>query len=386
NGLDTSESGADSFQYQATDGDATSGFATVSLTINGVNDAPTANDDSRTATEDLTLNAPSVLGNDTDPDVEDLDVAAVKVGATTITDGGAGDLDGLANGSIQFTTTAGGTATLDTEAGTFSYEQNGVFNGLDSGETGADSFQYQATDGDATSGFATVSLTINGVNDAPTANDDSRTATEDVTLNAASVLGNDTDPDVEDLDVAAVKVGATTITDGGAGDLDGLANGSIQFNTAAGGTVTLDTEAGTFSYEQNGVFNGLDTGETGADSFQYQATDGDATSGFATVSLTINGVNDAATANDDSRSATEDVTLNAASVLGNDTDPDVEDLDVAAVKVGATTITDGGAGDLDGLANGSIQFNTAAGGTVTLDTEAGTFSYEQNGVFNGLDT
>jgi Ca2+-binding RTX toxin-like protein len=343
------------------------------------NRAPTANNDTRTATEDLTLAAASVLGNDTDPDVEDLDVAAVKVGTSTIIDGGTGDLDGLANGSIQFATTAGGTATIDLEAGTFSYEQNGVFNGLDTTETGADSFQYQATDGTDPSGFATVDITVNGVNDAPTANNDTRTATEDLTLAAASVLGNDTDPDVEDLDVAAVKVGTSTIIDGGTGDLDGLANGSIQFATTAGGTATIDLEAGTFSYEQNGVFNGLDTTETGADSFQYQATDGTDPSGFATVDITVNGVNDAPTARADVLYVSNNtvVTLPGRVLFANDTDPDGDTLSLATL-----VRQSGSFGDLnaDGVVNaadirinpdGSFTFKTgASGGSVSCPTEA----------------
>ncbi|HSH95675.1 MAG TPA: Ig-like domain-containing protein [Roseimicrobium sp.] len=130
----------------------------------------------------------------------------------------------------------------------------------------------------------------------PVANNDSYEVDEDAALNVASaaagILGNDSDPDGEDIDVASVKVGADTITDGGLGDEDGVA-GTITFTTAAGGTVVLNTEDGTFSYDQNGEFDGLDDGEEGQDSFQYIATDGDASSGLATVNITINGVNDA---------------------------------------------------------------------------------------------
>ncbi|WP_199805550.1 VCBS domain-containing protein, partial [Bradyrhizobium lablabi] len=129
-------------------------------------------------------------------------------------------------------------------------------------------------------------------NHASIANADTHAATEDVPLFAASVLGNDTDFDGGDLDVAAVKVGAATITDGGAGDLDGAVNGSIRFATTAGGTVTLDTETGTFSYVQNGVFNNLASGQTGVDSFEYETTDGIAVSGSSTVTVTITGTND----------------------------------------------------------------------------------------------
>ena len=263
------------------------------------NAPPVANNDSYEVDEDAALNVASaaagILGNDSDPDGEDIDVASVKVGADTITDGGLGDEDGVA-GTITFTTAAGGTVVLNTEDGTFSYDQNGEFDGLDDGEEGQDSFQYIATDGDASSGLATVNITINGVNDAPVANNDSYEVDEDAALNVASaaagILGNDSDPDGEDIDVASVKVGADTITDGGLGDEDGVA-GTITFTTAAGGTVVLNTEDGTFSYDQNGEFDGLDDGEEGQDSFQYIATDGDASSGLATVNITINGVNDA---------------------------------------------------------------------------------------------
>ncbi|MBR1147045.1 hypothetical protein JQ567_27500, partial [Bradyrhizobium sp. AUGA SZCCT0431] len=154
----------------------------VDLTTNHVS---IANADSRAATEDVTASLASVLGNDTDFDGGDLDVAAVKVGANTITDGGVGDLDGVMNGSIKFTTTAGGTATLDTETGTFSYMQNGVFNSLANGQTGSDSFQYVTTDGIAASSLATVSLTVTGTNDTPVAAAAVAAVTED-----AGISGN----------------------------------------------------------------------------------------------------------------------------------------------------------------------------------------------------
>ena len=202
------------------------------------------------------------------------------------------------------------------------YDPGTLFDTLDDGETKTDTFRYAIRLANGALSWDVVTFTVTGANDAPTAVDDKRTVNEDETLNAASVLGNDTDPDVEDLDVAAVKVGATTITDGSAGDLDGSANGSIKFATEAGGTVTLDTETGTFSYEQNGVFNGLDDGETSADSFQYKVTDGTAESGFATVNLTINGVNDAPVADSASLTLNEGQTVTLSGANFGITDPD----------------------------------------------------------------
>src|SRR3989454_11183183 len=65
-----SSNGPDSFTYKANDGQADSNLATVALTINPVNDAPLAVNDSFATDEDtaLTVTAPGVLGNDTDVD------------------------------------------------------------------------------------------------------------------------------------------------------------------------------------------------------------------------------------------------------------------------------------------------------------------------------
>src|SRR5206468_11728291 len=62
--------GSDSFTYQANDGQADSGIATVSITIGGADDAPVAVDDSYSTAEDTTLTVvvPGVLANDKDVD------------------------------------------------------------------------------------------------------------------------------------------------------------------------------------------------------------------------------------------------------------------------------------------------------------------------------
>ena len=61
---------ADSFTYKANDGTADSNVATVTITVNPVNDAPVATDDASrpTRTRTLTVAAPGVLANDTDTD------------------------------------------------------------------------------------------------------------------------------------------------------------------------------------------------------------------------------------------------------------------------------------------------------------------------------
>src|SRR2546422_8411905 len=67
--------GTDSFTYKASDGQAQSGVATVTITVTPVNDAPVAaNDDSYTTPEDtlLMVSAPGVLANDSDVDGDTL--------------------------------------------------------------------------------------------------------------------------------------------------------------------------------------------------------------------------------------------------------------------------------------------------------------------------
>jgi VCBS repeat-containing protein len=117
-------------------------------------------------------------------------------------------------------------------------------------------------------GAGTEEFTATGtaVNQAPTAQDDSDpayTVDEDGTLNitaeAERVLSNDLDPDGDNLT-------------------------AVNASDPAGGTVILDTN-GSFTYTPDPDFNGTDT-------FTYQASDGQALSNTATVTITVNPVND----------------------------------------------------------------------------------------------
>ena len=123
-------------------GQSCSASTTVTVNATGGNVPPTANDDAyETATDvQLVVNAPGVLGNDTDPDQGDtITVADPRVGAST----------GL-----------GGTVTLNTD-GSFTYDPPAA-------TTGDDTFTYVATDGADTSNTATVTITISDAPPPPT--------------------------------------------------------------------------------------------------------------------------------------------------------------------------------------------------------------------------
>src|SRR5690606_9694856 len=101
-------SGTDSFTYRAVDADGQSGLATVTITINAPNLAPVAVADSYQTARNaaLTVNAPGVLGNDSDPNGNP--ITAVKVANP-----------------------ANGTVTLNAN-GSFTYTPNANFTGTDS--------------------------------------------------------------------------------------------------------------------------------------------------------------------------------------------------------------------------------------------------------------
>ena len=307
------ENFTDSFVYEVCDDGVAPGplcsSATVAITITPVNDAPVAVDDTFTVDEGTSANSASVLGNDTDAD----DVTA----ALTVTLFGAGPT----NGSL----------TLNTD-GTFTYAHNGS-------ETTSDSFQYQVCD-DGTDppgvlcDTATVSITVNPINDAPVAVDDTFTLDEGAS-GSSGVLGNDTDDD--DL-TSALTVSLVIGTD------------------PAHGTLSLGSD-GTFTYTHDGS-------ENFSDSFSYEVCD-DGTDppgvlcDTATVTITVNPVNDAPVAVPDTFTVDEGGTATAldsteVTVLANDTDAEGDGLTVTLLGSGP------------------------ANGTLTLNGD-GTFSYTHDG-------
>ncbi|GAB4186740.1 MAG: hypothetical protein Tsb002_11490 [Wenzhouxiangellaceae bacterium] len=200
------------------------------------NTPPIAADDAFSVDEDNPLNvaAPGVLANDSDPDMDPMTAVLVS---------------GPANAAA-FTLNADGS---------FNYTPAANFNG-------ADSFTYTANDGTGPSAPATVTITVNPVNDPPSAADDAATTLEDNPV-VIDVLANDS-------------------------DIDGnLAPASVSITTpAANGGTVVNNATGEITYTKNADFNG-------SDSFVYEVCDDGtplpAQCATATVTVTITSVNDA---------------------------------------------------------------------------------------------
>ncbi|WP_460242375.1 tandem-95 repeat protein, partial [Aurantivibrio infirmus] len=197
---------------------------------------------------------------------------------------------------------ANGTLTLNAD-GTFTYVPNANFNGTDS-------FVYEASDGNGGTAQATVTITVNAVNDTPTVVDDAYATNEDTTLTIN--LPNDVLANDSDIDGDSLTVNTTPVTD------------------VANGTLTLNAD-GTFTYVPNANFNGTD-------SFVYEASDGNGGTAQATVTITVNAVNDTPTIVDDAYATNEDTTLTIN--LPNDVLANDSDIDGDTLTVNTTPVTD----------------------------------------------
>ncbi|WP_291298334.1 Ig-like domain-containing protein [Elioraea sp.] len=286
--------GQDSFTYRANDGEANSNLATVTITVNPVNDAPVAVVDAYVIDEDglLEVNAANgVLANDSDAEGSALTAQLVS---------------GPGNGSFA----------LNAD-GSFEYIPSPNFNGQVS-------FTYRASDGIALSAATTVTINVTAVNDAPVAVGNGYALAEDASLVIAApgVLGNDSDPDGNPLSAVLVT---------------GPANGVLALNAD-----------GSFTYTPNANF-------FGGDSFTYRASDGALQSAAVTVSLSVNAVNDAPVAVDDAANATfqTPLVIPVAALLGNDTDVDNPVLSITGVG---------------GAVNGTVSL---AAGVITFTPNAG---------------
>jgi len=121
------------FQLTVKDPGGLSATDTVNVTVNNVNKAPTANNDSATTDKNTPVTI-SVLANDSDPDGDTLSVTSV-------------------------TSPQSGSAVINTD-GTITYTPNTDF-------TGSDNFDYTISDGKGGTATAKVTITINDVSPPP---------------------------------------------------------------------------------------------------------------------------------------------------------------------------------------------------------------------------
>jgi large repetitive protein len=299
--------GTDSFMYYANDGTTDSNPSFVNITVTATNDAVIARDDANTTTANIPVGG-NVLTNDID---ENPDGPAEPLTITTT---------GL------IATTGGGSVTMASD-GTYNYNPATDF-------AGADTFQYTVTDG-LTSDIGHVSITVTPAgqeNLPPVANDDPLRTRVDTPLviTEADLVGNDTDADGDELHVISVT-------------------------SPMHGTFT-DNQDGTVTYTPDPAFEGTDT-------FTYRVSDGQATSNFATVTITVfrpSTTNAEPVAGWDSlgTAANTPLVITNATLLANDFDAEGDQLSVAITQAP-------GNGELTLNPDGSRTYTPDAGFTGT---------------------
>jgi gliding motility-associated-like protein len=307
----------DNFQFEVGDGTSFSNSsATFTINVNAVNDIPVASNDAGTVNEDEVINI-DILSND---ELGDLPVSVINLDNPTLQGGSVVIND---NGTPN-----------DTSDDYLVYAPSAGFNGVDT-------FTYTIEDIDGESSTATVTITVNPVNDVPVAIDDIAGTIEETSI-AVDVLANDN-----------------------LGDQPTLI-GNVDNSTTQGGTAVInnngtpaDPRDDYIDYTPAVDFNGTDT-------FTYTIRDIDGETSTATVTITVTGVNDTPLAVDDNASAVEDLLI-TIDVLSNDNLGDIPtpiiSVDAISAAGGAVQINDNGTpGD---VSDDTIDFTPANGFTGT---------------------
>lgn len=263
----------------------------------------TVADDSVTITEDSTSTTIDVLSND-----------QILSGSGSLTVISVSQPD------------SGGTATLD--AGVVAYTPAADFNGTST-------FTYRVSDTQGIQQTATVTVTVEPVNDPPTGINDTLTVDQDSDNNFLNVLANDTtDPDTgETLRVSGLTPSQTT---------------------AAGATISIAPNGA-------GIFYQPATGFSGVDTFAYTVSDGSAEQEVS-VTVTVQNPDNPPTAVDDTFTVIEDDSEASFDLLSNDLqDVDGQDFFIESVS------------------------SPDAGGSVRVSPNGLEFYYQPASNFNGTE-
>lgn len=309
-----------SLTYRVTDPDGLSYTATVSISIQAVNDAPVSANDDVVVSEDQSILIDVGLNDDDvdlDPTINVMPSSMFFVSEVSLANHG----------------------TVSVIAGTtIRYVPNANYNG-------PDVFTYTILDEEGLMSTATVYVTVLSVNDAPSAISDTVTGNED-SSSTTNVLANDTDIDLDSvLNQDPNQSEHLTLV-----SVNGVTHGSVSF---------LATGQITFVPEEN--FNGIVI-------LTYTMQDDSLVQRSSTLTITIKAVNDAPTAMNDAVTTDED-SIVLIDALSNDADIDLDTnlnhpvTDTLSL-VSVSSVTHGTAS----VVSGKIRFVPAANfnGTATL--------------------
>jgi len=370
----------DTFTYQLRDSAGAVSTAVLSVRIDVSNVAPPgAVADTASITENaaaVSAAASGVLSNDSGTSklvdsawTADSALTSVPSGATGSTIAGRyGSLVIKQDGSYTYTLSNG----------------NGSVDALQAGQSLTDQFTYRLS---ASGGYAvsTLTVTINGANDAPLAGADSAAAIEaggsaNATIGydpSGNVLLKDSDSDAGDGKTVSAVSGVA------AGTVGSAVNGSY-------GALTLAAD-GSYSYAVNNAnasVQALAAGQTLNDSFSYTVRDTAGLSATSTLVITINGANDTPlnALPGSAPSVAEGASASIAGVSVNDYESGTLTVKLTVLS-GTVSATASGAGfaSVGAGALGSADL-TLSGTQAQINASLATLSYTGGAYFSGVDT
>ena len=381
-GLDSGESVYDYFTYTVDDqlNDNSTDTAELKITVLGaantkpvarndvgvilengtltVNDGDNANETSDSGTtynatgehSGDVINTSSTTHYDTDADGDTLIVSEVRTGNTEDA-GTAGTIGSALTGTY-------GQLTLNAN-GSYTYVANQTAaDELDDGDIVYDYFNYTVDDQTGATNdedHGLITITVIGINDAPTAQNDEGVIVEGSTLTVANSANANVSGSYDATGEHSGDVIDTSSSSHTDSDADASASLSITHIKLSGGSNS--TVASSSSYNSNGTSitgtygtltigadgsytyaattdatDALDTGEEGIDTFVYTLSDG---TDIATANLTIKvlGDNDAPVARDDSGTIVEDGTLTVSDGAGNSTIAGASYVDLSLIHI-----------------------------------------------------
>ncbi|MEM7545354.1 MAG: Ig-like domain-containing protein [Pseudomonadota bacterium] len=331
--LSVGASATEAFAYVTEDPGGQRALGVATVTIDGVNDAPTGAG-VNLLTDSATPIAGNLLSLSGAADVDRDDILFVSSIDGTALPGGVGSVT-LASGAV---------LTVDAD-GSFTYDPNGAFDPLAEGEIGDDTITFVIADGQGGSFTETIDIAVDGINDPPLAVDDSFTTDQNTPI-LLDVLDNDSDPD-----------GLL-----GLGSLVG-----IDDTGANGGSFTIG-QGGLINFEPGGDFDDLAIGETRDTSITYTIRDDQGAEATATATVTVEGLNDNPTGGGIFENIDEDDVLSGNLItLGGITDIDTSDV-LSVSEVNGTVIGPGA--EVITLGSGVV-LTVSRDGTFTYDTAAG---------------
>ncbi|MDO6440946.1 VCBS domain-containing protein [Marinobacter sp. 2_MG-2023] len=295
----------ETYEYTVSDGQGGIDTASLTITINGTNDAPVAEADAVGTGENVIL-------NENVPAASDVNGTIVSYALGTT----------VAEGSLSFNSD-----------GSYSFDPGPDFDDLAVGATRDVTFTYTAMDNDgAVSAEETITITVTGANDAPVVVAGAVGTGENAILNESVPAASDVDGTI-----ASYALG-TTVTEG-----------SLSFNSD-----------GSYSFDPGPDFDDLAVGATRDVTFTYTAMDNDgAVSAEETITITVTGANDAPVATANSNQITEDAVSVSGNMLTDDDGAGVDsDIDGDTLSVSAIDAT------------GADQY-----GTLTLNDADGSYTY-----------